>query len=298
MLKKSYYVIGIVVLCALVVGLYLGQVIMNEKSFENQENSKISGATIKDFSVIYINAGKADCIMIKANGHTFLIDTGLKQSYHTIQKVLNKYDVEKLDAVFLTHQHKDHIGGLKKIAEKYPISKVYASSIAMKGKDGLSKIDNVTQKLNLPLEKLSYGDQVKLVEDLYFDVIGPTIYNVEDDNDNSLVLRLDVNGKRFLFTGDMQWAEEKALMTEKVDVSADIYKVSNHGNPDSTLKEFARKVSPQIAIVTTDTNIDRDSANRTILSFFHKAKIYKTQDYDLGVLVEIDEKSNVTVREA
>ena len=69
---------------------------------QNQRNHEVS--------VVFINAGRADSILVQIDGHSFLIDTGLKSSASKIKEVLNKYRVNKLDAVFLTHQHHDHIG--------------------------------------------------------------------------------------------------------------------------------------------------------------------------------------------
>ena len=90
----------------------------------------------------------------------------------------------------------------------------------------------MAKKLSIPHIELEAGDTVELVPNVEFDVLGPLEYNKDDDNDNSLVLKLSINGKTFLFTGDMQFAEEKTLLEAGVDLSADVLKVGNHGNPD------------------------------------------------------------------
>ncbi|WP_092474923.1 ComEC/Rec2 family competence protein [[Clostridium] polysaccharolyticum] len=251
-----------------------------------------------DMDVIYINAGKADSMLLKIDGQAFLIDTGLKKSVKMIKKVLGKYGVSSLEAVFLSHRHSDHVGGLEKIAKSYPIKKLYSPAISNCSEEAENSIDRKADELNISLKKLSAGDRVPLVEDVTMEVLGPLEENKEDDNDNSLVLRIFVNKRVFLFTGDMQFSEEKTLLDAGVDVSADIYKVGNHGNPDATSEKFAKAVSPEIAIITTDTEKDQDSANKRVISSFKKAKVLLTQDYDLGIRITVDGNGKIAAGQA
>ena len=249
-----------------------------------------------DATVVFINAGKADSILVMVDGKNYLIDTGVSDSASIIKDVFVKYGVEKLDGVFLTHTHKDHIGGLKKIAKTYDIDMVYSADISMNEDDGTNRIEKAVDKNGLKLSKLSAGDRVKIADKLYMEVIAPLKYNKKDDNDNSLVLRLLVNGKVFLFTGDMQFAEEQTLLDAGTDVSADVLKVGNHGNPDATSEQFAKAVNPEIAIITTDTSVDTDSANERVKKLF--SKVLLTQDYKFGIKIMVDKDGNLIEEEA
>lgn len=52
------------------------------------------------------------CLHVTAGSHDFLIDCGLKQSAVTEYPDFSKLSPGQIDAVFLTHAHVDHIGGL------------------------------------------------------------------------------------------------------------------------------------------------------------------------------------------
>ncbi len=288
----SLILLGIAVAAAIGVFVYIDSGSAGVKKYQViTESDKTHDAT-----VVFINAGKADSILVMVDGKNYLIDTGVSDSASIIKDVFVKYGVEKLDGVFLTHTHKDHIGGLKKIAKTYDIDMVYSADISMNEDDGTNRIEKAVDKNGLKLSKLSAGDRVRIADKLYMEVIAPLKYNKKDDNDNSLVLRLLVNGKVFLFTGDMQFAEEQTLLDAETDVSADVLKVGNHGNPDATSEQFAKAVNPEIAIITTDTSVDTDSANERVKKLF--SKVLLTQDYKFGIKITVDKDGNLIEEEA
>ena len=240
--------------------------------------------------ILFINAGKADSIAVKYADKAFLIDAGEDSSAPTILCALAYLEVDALDAVFLSHAHSDHIGGLVSIAQKYRVENLYASGICLDKQDK-DRIGKLEEALGLFRQELFAGDQIAVQEGVYLDVLGPVTRNAEDDNDNSLVLKLVANERAVLFTGDMQFAEEETL--EDKDCKADILKVGNHGNADATSAAFARAVNPEIAVITTDTRMDADSANERVTALF--SQVYLTQDYEIGVLVEVDAQGGIHV---
>lgn len=79
---------------------------------------------VKDYT-FSIEENKA--YLIEANGHAILIDAPSEE----IDDILKKEQI-KLDYVFLTHEHCDHLWGLNLIREKYN-PKIIASSETSKG---------------------------------------------------------------------------------------------------------------------------------------------------------------------
>ena len=138
------------------------------------------------------------------------------------------------------------------------------------------------------------GDALQF-SNVTFAVLAPLGLNEADENDNSLVLRVSFGEKTFLFTGDMQFAEEQALIDSGADLNSDVLKIGNHGNPDATGDAFGALVSPSYAVVSTDTAVDVDSAHPRVLAAVSPAETFLTQYFPIGVLMTLDPSGGITV---
>src|SRR5262245_23086685 len=72
-----------------------------------------------------------------------------------------------------------------------------------------------------------------------------------NENDRSLVLRLQYGAVRLLLTGDIEQATERWLLGQGADVRADILKVPHHGSKTSTSLAFVQQVEPRVGIISS-----------------------------------------------
>ena len=78
--------------------------------------------------------------------------------------------------------------------------------------------------------------------------------NSEDSNDNSLVLLAEINGLKYLFTGDISTAVELELIEKYPDLKVDVLKVSHHGGQSATSAAFLMAIDPKIALISCGKN--------------------------------------------
>ena len=242
-----------------------------------------------DVSVLFVNVGKADSIIVDIDGSFYMIDTGTSESVPYTFAALEALGVDKLSGVFITHPDRDHVGGYSYIRDKYEVECVYSSSIC----GDMYVIEGAAVKDTLV--KLDPGEVVSAGDGVYFEVLGPIKYNADDDNNNSLVLRLRVNGVTVLFAGDMKKEEEKSLLNAGIDFKCDVLKVGHHGRKDATSEKFIESAQPEYAVISTSTEEEERSANENVIEALEKnnCEVYITEDYDLGIMMKIEEDGRI-----
>ena len=78
-----------------------------------------------EFAVAFLDVGQGDCSIIKLpNNELILIDVGPSNSL-VLSTFFNRYPDSTVHSVVLTHNDKDHCGGLGKLAEVVKIKNIY-----------------------------------------------------------------------------------------------------------------------------------------------------------------------------
>lgn len=237
-----------------------------------------------------VSIGKADAILIGADGHAALIDTGYSYSRGRILAALDEMGVSSLDGVFITHLDGDHIGGLTWLAESdIPIGAWYSSAMYL-------DVDNVSdhpaaQAAALRGDSVTFlqaGDAVSLGSAV-LRVLAPLEKAGDKDDNNSLVMMLESAEGRILLTGDIEYPAERLLLNSGADLSCDVLKVANHADDDTNSPAFTAAASPQIAVISTSTAEKEDTPDPSVVRLLENqgAQVFVTQDCTGGILVRL-----------
>ncbi len=239
-----------------------------------------------------VNVGKGDALVVRAGDYTCLIDTGKEKAQEQLEVALKALGVEALDAVFITHTDKDHVGGLKWLRESdIEIRAIYASRYYPNTTEKKHPAVKAAKKLDLTVNWLGAGDSVPLGDSgAVFRVLAPAMEIPDDEDDNSLVMMLESPDGRILLTGDMEHVEEAALLSSGADLRCDVLKVANHGDSDATSAALIAACAPSVALISTDSAEKPGTPDAGIVRNLQGigCAVCVTQDASLGIRVTLD----------
>lgn len=250
--------------------------------------------------VCFVDVGQGDSCFIKTErGGNILIDGGDKGTgKYTLKSFLRKYAALKLDAVFISHIHDDHITGIKELMEEgYPIKTIYVSELASQS-GGYNKIKSLADNTGAEVVALSEDDVIEL-DNIIFKVVSSG-YKGDgkngSENDNSLVLRMEYGENSFLFTGDATRRQETQIMGDD-DIDTDFLKVGHHGSYTSSGKDFIEEVSPLIAVISVGENNKYDHPSEETISTLDRLGITVMRtdlDGTISIIMTDDDIRNIS----
>ena len=248
-----------------------------------------AAASAEEMSLLAINVGKADCLLLQSGDSRYLIDTGLKESWGAVSSALRVRGIDRLDGVILTHTDKDHAGGAWALATSgIAVGGWYAPAYYTDGKEGKHPLALAAALRGEEVVWLRAGDTLPL-EGGTLTVLGPLALDEDKENNNSLVLRAETAAGSMLLTGDMEFPEERTLIQAGLIGHADVLKVAHHGEDDATSASLARLVSPLAAVISTSTQARPETPSPDVVRLLRNqgAQVAVTQDAQEGVLVTL-----------
>ena len=279
MRKRSYLpMILFVTLLISLVGIYVlldYGIVGVEKSSEVARIQSVN----KPVKVHFIDIGQGDSIFIEVQGKNILIDAGEKEHAQTIIDYLRTYDVEKLDLVFLSHPHEDHIGGMGEVLSAFEVGEFYAPDKELVTKSYQRMTDALSDK-EKSINHLKGGMKFELGDTIKLDILSPNKESYMNPNNYSPVMRLSIGNNAFLFTGDAEETVETEVIRLGVELSADVLKAPHHGSKTSSTVPFLEKVSPTYIVVTSELGNDHNLPSPEILERYEEmgAKILLTEE--------------------
>ncbi|MCI5703394.1 MAG: MBL fold metallo-hydrolase [Erysipelotrichaceae bacterium] len=229
----------------------------------------------EDLKVHFLDVGQGDSIFIELpTNETILIDASIKDASNKIINYLREENVSKIDYVFATHPHSDHIGGMSAVIKTFDIGQIYMPKAVTTTKTYENLLLTIKDK-NLKIKAAKAGNTIIDTDDLKLVVLAPNQDSYESLNNYSIVLKLTYKEKSFLFMGDAETLSEKEITG---DVQADVLKVGHHGSRTSTSQAFLNKVNPSYAVISVGLNNDYKHPHQEVIDRLEKKniKIYRT----------------------
>lgn len=251
-----------------------------------QSESKTGRGTIS-----YLDIGQGDSILITTPGGAhILVDGGGTLSFgqkeewrirrspfevgaKVLVPLLKKRGIHRLDAIILTHGDQDHAGGLQAVLEDIPVSALLFNG-TLADREAYRKLMDTALAAEVQLYAVHQGMSLSPDDETELNFLWPEVMDgdhagapllngvplLEEQNHASVAFRLEMNGRNFLFTGDMdQEAEEEIVQqARQTGISAgpdiDVLKVAHHGSKTSTGDTWLKFWRPAATVISAGVN--------------------------------------------
>lgn len=199
--------------------------------------------------LIALDVGQGDAILIQTESLNLLVDAGPPGA--GLARDLRRRGIQRLDALFLTHNDRDHVGGLPELLARFPPARILHAAPLPAEVGEAPLADDGGLAGTIPSERLGAGRRWRLGE-TEIEVLWPPAGVAPDPsapNSHSLVLLVERRGFKALLTGD---AETESAVYSPGDI--DLLKVAHHGSADGGLVRFLAAARPEIALISVGSD--------------------------------------------
>lgn len=238
---------------------------------------------------VQLDVGQALSGVLHVGAKAYVYDCG-EENNDLTEYLL--YTGASVEAVFLSHPHSDHTGGLSELLEAgIAVKTVYvpANATAFGAESGYAGRLALAEENGAAVVALQAGDVLDL-GGVTATVIAPDREPLRgnDPNDRSLVLLMKAGNHALLLMGDADGA------AEPLGIDCDVLQVAHHGSQAAAGEAFLLDATPDIALISTGRNSYGHPHADTLRRLAEAgADIYSTQES--GALTVYFERDDIRV---
>ena len=236
-------------------------------------------------NITMFDVGQAECFLLEKEQLKVLVDCGSASQGKNLVKSIKNRNIEKIDYVFITHPHEDHMGGMNEIIGNFKVDKIVLPNIdtgkitAKWYKRLMTNLINGKYDLEIVEKNKIYN-----LDDVEIKVVSDASYQGTNINNYSTVFKISYGQHSIIMTGDAENQIEKEILRVDEDIKATILKVGHHGSKTATTQEFLDAIKPKYALISCGQNNKFNHPSKEVLERLDKQKIEIFRTDELGTV--------------
>ncbi len=251
------------------------------------------GASTSLVTVSFIYVGEGDSLLIHAQNVWVLVDGGPSDAGSTVVNYLQSSGVTELSLMVATHMDADHIGGLVTVLKSsITIDRVLINNMTDTTSTYNQFITLAQKHIVLVAQRGSFYSLTSAVNLTVYNPVQPLQFT--DQNDNSVVMKLQAGKTSFLLEGDAGTDAEQSMINAGLNLHCDVLKVGHHGSQYATCDAFLDRAQPTYAVISCGIDNDYGFPTTDVLQRLTNHDVLTFGTYESGTIVATSDGSTVT----
>jgi competence protein ComEC len=203
-----------------------------------------------------IDVGQAQSISVRGSrGRTILVDTAGSRSprfdpgERIVLPFLLSSSGRRIDAMILSHDHLDHVGGAAALLREIEIGELCLPP-GFHRSHPLSRLAAAARVRGTAIRLCQWGMRFEVGE-LQLRVIAPHASDLTlDSNDRSVAVVLGRAPHRLLIPGDLELEGEASIVQSPLPIRAEALVLAHHGSRTGTSRALLSRVRPRHAVIS------------------------------------------------
>lgn len=235
----------------------------------------------------FIDVGQAHATLLEFPCGAMLVDAGSDENHaNALVSYLETFFTRRtdlnrtLDVVLITHNHLDHTRNLRAVVEAFTVKRYFDNGFTegsgvggpnwVKREVAEGRRDIEIRVITQAMVRAASGDLGLSDQDIdpfSCGTVDPRVHilagrqdsnpgwpegDFENQNNHSLVTRIDFDEASFLFVGDLQEAGIESLLDDYEEgdgLNTDVLQVGHHGSHNATTPALLAEVTPSVAVI-------------------------------------------------
>lgn len=219
-----------------------------------------------------LDVGQGDSVLVRSpEGKTMLVDAGPSQA---VVGRLREQGVTAIDLVVVSHHHSDHYGGMEAVVRVYKPRYFIATNSAHATPSYLKLLRAVRDSGATTLRPAGAARKIELGS-VQITVLPQPPADPDEENNNSIGLRVQLGAFALLMTGDSEVGERQWWRQNCPELLRDcaLLKLAHHGSRNGTDAAWLALVNPRLTIASLGAGNDYGHPHPETLTLLRRAGI-------------------------
>lgn len=242
-----------------------------------------------------IDVGQADSFLFVKGDKVALVDCGTRSTGKDAVEYIKSLGITRIDYVFGTHPHDDHMGGMYDIITNFEIGKIIIPQV----KEGqvtanwyIKLMKQILEK-NYEVEYSKTGNEYSL-GDAKIQIVWQSELEQDNVNNYSNIIKVCLGDMDVLMTGDAETEIEEEVLRSGVQIDAEILKVGHHGSDTSSSDIFLDDVNPDYGLISCKVGNKYEHPTKDTMEKLQQREVEVYRTDECGTVIATITPSGVT----